>query len=733
VLWCAKHGRVVGLVLLLGFATMMSDADLQPLKNFRLSLFDEYQKIMPRQKVLNPVVIVEIDEATLSALGQWPWPRNYLAALIDAISALNPAVIGLDIIMPEPDHASPQAVADSRPDLPKQVLSELKNAVSNDTLLADSLVHAPAVLGAAGFSFRTDETQGGLRTRLIVAKGQDPLPWLNTFPYVLTSLPELQNAAKGQGLLSSNLDDGVVRRSVILASIGSALAPNLSLEMLRIAHSANNIVIKSDRFGVNAANVGNLRIPLQENGEAWLYFDKLSRNRYISAVSVLKGEVAAGNIKGKLVLIGLTGLGLQDMISTPLGDRRPGVEAHAQFIEASEDGKFIVRPWWMRFLEIGIFLSIGALILCWLPRTKLINIELKYDRRHPPKLKAEPYTGIDRRVNAHAIRHLKTTHVITSFTGASILLLVFGFGFFYWLGFLFDSLNILIGLSILLASLYISAAIEESIQHKSAENALLQQRIHSAKINGEMEAASRIQLGTLPDAQNTFYDEYRFEIEAFLEPVRHVGGDLYDFFMIDDSNLFFVIGDVSGKGMPASLLMVVTKALLKSAALRGNDSIDEIVNVVNTEMSRENPEMLFVTGIAGILNVNSGVLNIVNAGHDAPWLIHHDGSIERIEGLGSPPLGVIDEFEFPSKSLQLAQGDTLFMVTDGVTEAMNVEQVFYTIENVTAILTAASTKGGLPPVDIVDYLKEDLRTFVGGADASDDITMLAVRWMQNRQ
>ncbi|HAF01724.1 MAG TPA: hypothetical protein DCG63_10575 [Methylophilaceae bacterium] len=262
-----------------------------------------------------------------------------------------------------------------------------------------------------------------------------------------------------------------------------------------------------------------------------------------------------------------------------------------------------------------------------------------------------------------------------------------------------------------------------------AENSLLQQRIQAAKINGELEAASRIQLGTLPDAKTTFFDEHRFEIEAFLEPVRHVGGDLYDFFMMDESHLFFVIGDVSGKGMPASLLMVVTKALLKSAALRGNDRIDMIINMVNAEMSRENPEMLFVTGIAGILNVETGLLDIVNAGHDAPWLIHQNGAIERIEALGSPPLGVIDEFKFPAKTLQLAQGDTLFMVTDGVTEAMDVEQVFYTVENVTATLTTASINGGLPPIEIVDYLKRDLRAFVGEADASDDITMLALRWM----
>ena len=712
---------------------MMSDASLQPFKSFRLSLFDEYQKILPRHTVSNPVAIVEIDEATLSALGQWPWPRNYLAALIDAISALKPAAIGLDIIMPEPDHASPQAVADSRPDLPKQVLSELKKSASNDSLLADSLAHAPSVLGAAGFSFRTEETQGGLRTRMIVTKGQDPLPWLTAFPYVLTSLPELQNAAKGQGLLSSNLDNGVARRSVVLASINNSLAPNLSLEMLRIAHAASNIVIQSGRYGVDSANIGKLHIPLQENGEAWLYFDKASRNRYISAVSILKGEVNENNIKGKLVLIGLTGLGLQDMISTPFGDRRPGVEAHAQFIEATEDGKFLVRPWWIKFLEIGIFLSLGTLILWWLPRTKLINIELKNDRRRPANLRTDPYTGINRRKNTRAIRHLKTSQIVTTFTGTSILLLAFGLVFFHWLGFLFDSLNILIGLTILLASLYISAAIEESIQHKAAENALLHQRIHAAKINGEMEAASRIQLGTLPDAKTTFFDEYRFELEAFLEPVRHVGGDLYDFFMMDESHLFFVIGDVSGKGMPASLLMVVTKALLKSAALRGNDRIDVIVNMVNTEMSRENPEMLFVTGVAGILNVDTGLLNIINAGHDAPWLIHQDGSIERIEGLGSPPLGVIDEFEFPSRTVQLAQGDTLFMVTDGVTEAMNVEQVFYTVENVTTTLTTASARGGLPPVEIVDYLKRDLRAFVGEADASDDITMLALRWMHTQQ
>ena len=712
---------------------------MPPFKAARLSLFDEYQSLLPRKPKSQPVVIVEVDEATLGALGQWPWPRNYFAALIDAIAAHKPSAVGLDIIMPEPDHASPQAVAESRPDLPEDVLKSLAKAASNDSLLANSLANAPAVLGSAGFSVRTSVTLDGLRTRAIPVHGSDPLPWLNVYPYVLASLPEFQAAAKGQALLSSSPERGVVRRAAVLTAINGSVTPGLSLEMLRVAHGVPNIIADVGPHGISAAEIGSMRIPLQSNGEAWVHFDKASRHRYISALSVLKNEVPEDRIAGKMVLVGLTGLGLQDMITTPFGDQRPGVEVHAQLIESFEDGVFLTRPWWISQFELGI-LIVGGLLMIWkLPKVKSkVSVRRQSDNR-ALQVKPNSQTAMaggsaavpqpfqERRKRARPGGRIRP-RVIGSLVIFFVLIL-FGSGLvlFRWSGLLFDSITLFIGLTTILGSLFFSAAIEYEQQRKEADEALQNQRLKAAQMTGELNAARRIQLGTLPDASTAFPGETRFEIEAMLEPARQVGGDLYDFFMIDEKRLFFIIGDVAGKGLPASLFMVVTKALAKSAALRGSDNIGTIISKANVEMARENPEMLFVTGIAGILDVESGMLELVNAGHDAPWHISAMGITERITGGGGPPLGVMDEFDYPFKTIQLDVGDTLLFLTDGVSEAMNAKDDLYGTDRITALLKRSGTHHS--PKDLASALREDVRVFVGDTEPSDDITLMVVHWL----
>ena len=187
--------------------------DLEPFKALRHRMFDVYQTVLPRPSVPKPVWIVEIDEASLATIGQWPWPRNYLSALVDGINALHPAAIGLDIIMPEPDHASPHALAESRTDLPANTIDSLKHAVSNDHLLADSLAQAPSVLGVAGLDYPTPLTQNTLPIPKIVSDHSTSQPSVRRYSHLLPSLPELQLAAHGQGLLSAELELGVLRKA----------------------------------------------------------------------------------------------------------------------------------------------------------------------------------------------------------------------------------------------------------------------------------------------------------------------------------------------------------------------------------------------------------------------------------------------------------------------------------------------------------------------------------------
>lgn len=704
--WHAKHGATVSLALLALFSLLLTLAP-SIFNPVRLALFDQYQNFSPRKINSQPVVIVAIDEETLKALGQWPWPRNYLAALIDAVAAQNPSAVGIDMIMPEADRASPEAIAESRPDLPLFVRNALNSAQPNDRQLASSLARTPSVLGIAGFKFKTSNTREGVRGIPVEVHGDSNSLKLASYPYVLASLPEFQAAAKGQGLLSSDPEHGIVRRAVMLSNLHDIITPELTLEMLRVAHNTPQIKVRTGLFGAESAEVGPLNIPLQNNGEAWVHFSRFSEHRFISALSLLKGEVAPERIRGKMVLIGLTGLGLQDFISTPLGDLRHGVEVHAQLIESFEDHHFLTRPWWMPWLELSLLISIGMLLIKIIPDPHHANI-----------------TGTDRRSQERRTG-IRPQHA--ALIAALLFSTLFGTGIvlFSQFGLLFDAASLFISLTAVFAALLITVFIESGKQRDNAERALQNQRLQAAQLAGELEAARRIQLGTLPRAATAFPGETRFEVAAMLESARQVGGDLYDFFMIDADRLFFIIGDVSGKGLPASLFMVVTKALAKSAALRGDVNISAIITQANLEMARENPQMLFVTAVAGILDAKSGAIELVNAGHEAPWLMRNNRTIERVNGNGGPPLCALEEFDYPVQRLQLSAGDSLILLTDGINEAMKASGEQYGMQRVADILSLACDP---QPSAISAALRDDVRQFVGTTEASDDMTLLVIRW-----
>ncbi len=259
---------------------------------------------------------------------------------------------------------------------------------------------------------------------------------------------------------------------------------------------------------------------------------------------------------------------------------------------------------------------------------------------------------------------------------------------------------------------------------KRTEGALQQVREAAARAAGELSAARRIQMNSLPLAATAFPNERRFELEALLEPAREVGGDLYDFYMLDAHRLFFLVGDVSGKGLPASLFMAVTKALAKSIALRGPGDVGTIMKHANHELVRENPELLFVTGLAGILDARTGHVALCNAGHDAPRRIGAGGQVEKLRAAEGPPLCVIDDFDYPVHAYQLAPGECLCLSTDGIGEAMNGAGELFG----NARLDAALAGGDTAPAHLVRAVREAVRSFVGAAEPSDDLALLVLRW-----
>jgi serine phosphatase RsbU (regulator of sigma subunit) len=254
------------------------------------------------------------------------------------------------------------------------------------------------------------------------------------------------------------------------------------------------------------------------------------------------------------------------------------------------------------------------------------------------------------------------------------------------------------------------------------------EREQSARIAGELQAAQQIQNAMLPRTDLLQHDP-RIDLHAVLTPAREVGGDLYDFFMLDDDRLFVLVGDVAGKGLSASIFMAVSKALYKSVRLRAPEAdLGRIMAQANAEVSRDNAQRLFVSVFAAVLDLRSGRLSYCNAGHDNPYRLHATlAEPGRIEDGDGPPLCAMRDYAYAGASCQLLPGETLCLLTDGIAEAQNAAGELYGATRVRQVLLALMHDSVGARVAI-DTLVADVAAFAGGAEPADDLTVLALRW-----
>ena len=245
------------------------------------------------------------------------------------------------------------------------------------------------------------------------------------------------------------------------------------------------------------------------------------------------------------------------------------------------------------------------------------------------------------------------------------------------------------------------------------------------RVEGELSAARDIQVGMLPRQFPPFPERRDVDVFALLESAKQVGGDLYEYILIDDNRLFFVVGDVSGKGVPAALFMAMTTTLFKASALN-SQSTSEIMRRVNTELVRDNVAEMFVTAFSGILDLRTGEVEYSDGGHEAPFVVRADGRVERMPKQPGMALGIFDEAKFGATRFQLHPGDSVVLFTDGVSEATNAEDDLFTIARIEQALAAARTDRSARR--IAEGLAEDVRVFVGEVAQSDDIAILVVRY-----
>jgi adenylate cyclase len=370
----ARLARNIGLAralctLLLFALVPIRLSDPRPLEELRLRAFDFYQVLLPRPQTIRPVTIVDIDEASLKEIGQWPWPRTVVADLIERLHAAGSVVIGFDIVFAEPDRMSPAVAASSFRGIDEATRERLAALPSNDDVLAAAIKNAGVVVGQAGSSVvapRTAEEQS-LQTGFAI-RGPDPRPYLVTFPGLLRNILPIEQAASGRGLFSINPErDGIIRRVPVVMQAQGALAPSLAVEMLRVAIRAGAILIRSDQAGVSAVAVPGLEIPTDRNGQFWVHFNRHDPARYVSAADLLHGRVPADRLRGKLILVGTSAIGLLDIKTTPVEPAMPGVEVHAQILESVLTKSALSAPNYAVGAELVVAVVLGLAIIVAAP------------------------------------------------------------------------------------------------------------------------------------------------------------------------------------------------------------------------------------------------------------------------------------------------------------------------------------------------------------------------------
>jgi len=368
-------------VSLIGAATLallllVQIVDPAPMQRAQMLAFDSLQSLSPRPAygVDNAVVIVDVDEESIARIGQWPWPRTELATLTQRLGEAGAAAIAYDIVFSEADRTSPEQIAarleQSGGDAP--LVAQLSTLPSHDDTLAESFAKAPVVLA---YFLTSDERGRAVEPKAsFTIHGTMPGDFVAQYAGSLQPLPRLEKAAQGSGFVSiKSDDDGIVRRVPLVAMHRGALIPSLSLEALRVAREAGSPnLLTSDGSGETldspgaavAVRIDGVEIPVNEAGEAWVHFPDSNARTTVPAWSVLQGEGASTDlaeaVAGKIVYIGGSAVGLQDLVATPRDGSIAGVTVHAAMTEQMLAGHFLERPDWAKGVELILMLLFGG-------------------------------------------------------------------------------------------------------------------------------------------------------------------------------------------------------------------------------------------------------------------------------------------------------------------------------------------------------------------------------------
>ncbi len=666
-----KYTNYFTFLILLVFLILIKIINPAFVKSISYLSFDLYQKVFAEKKD-SDVVIIDIDENSLGKFGQFPWNRKVFADILDKINESNPKAIGFDIFFTEKDKQSPDEIIKSYGLVPSDV-AELQNLKSPDEIFSEKLKQSKSIIAVLGSNVPSHSNYDRKAKARFLSKGGDPKKFTYSYPYSIGSLEVLEKDVKGLGSISF-LDqlDGIIRSLPLVVQFDKKIYPTMGLEMVRVGSKQKNIYIELNEVGIQRISARPYKINSDPNGIIWIKYKKSDKNQYISAGDVYDGKFQSDFFTDKYVLIGASAQGLFDLVKTPLGITVPGVEVHANVIENILDQSYLIRNPNTYIFEL-LFSIIVALI------TFILSQRVK------PKLSLSIFFG-------------------------NILAIIFiGFYIYKFRSELVDmSYPIFIVTVTFLTGLYFRFIEENKIALDNLQK--------EAKLLKERELAAGVQKSLFPDIS-------KFENFIFAKnvPARDVSGDYFDVVRSTPEEYFFTLADVSGKGVKAGMYMAKASSIFRTLT-NLKFPLEKVVFGVNNELVEAKFKGMFVTAVFGKLNIKTGELVFINAGHESILTFDQNKNYEYIKS-EMPPIGIVKYFtESMVKSNTMNLKDKTFVVyTDGVTEGYLKNGEELGAEGVQKIID------GMPevtPKTIVEAIEKELNW--GAEKLRDDITCMAI-------
>ena len=634
--------------------------------------FDLYQKVFTLEKKDTDVVIIDIDEDSLGKFGQFPWSRSVFAKILDQLNISNPKAIGFDIFFAEKDKQSPEEIIKSYNLIPSDMV-DLQKLKSHDEVFAEKLKESKSIIAVLGSNVPSHSNYDRKAKAKFLSKGGDPKQFTYSYPYSIGSLESLEENVKGLGSISFlDQSDGIIRSLPLLVRFNEKLYPTMGLEMVRVGSKQKNIYVELNEVGIKRISARPHKIKSDPNGIIWIKYKKSLKEQFISASKVYDGEFKKDFFENKYVLIGASAQGLFDLVKTPLGVTIPGVEVHANVIENILDQSYLLRNPNTYIFEL-LFSIIVALI------TFVLSQKIK------PK------------------------YSLSIFFGNILAIIIIGFSIYKFRSELVDiSYPIFIVTLTFLTGLYF-----RFIEENKLALANLQKE---AKLLKERELAAGVQKSLFPDIS-------KFEnfIYAKNVPARDVSGDYFDVVRSTPEEYFFTLADVSGKGIKAGMYMAKASSIFRTLT-NLKYPIEKVVFGVNNELVEAKFKGMFVTAVFGKLNIKTGELVFINAGHESILTFDQNKNYEYIKS-EMPPIGIVKYFtESMVKSNTINMKDkTLVVYTDGVTEGYLKNGEELGAEGVQKIINDMSE---ITPKTIVESIEKELNW--GAEKLRDDITCMAI-------